>query len=1039
MLKGNLRACFLALSFSRARKCGMESRVRTLVLVLVALVLFHSSKSALAQARQPRDQGIIEESWTPQQGAPDGITSLAQTADGFLWIGASTGLYRFDGIRFQQFHATVGDQLMSGNIFRIFAPPSGGLWVGYTFGGFSFVNNGRVRNYRGELAVSTGTVRDFAQDGDGVVWAGSSTGVWRFSGSSWQRLGPKWNGPSRGIARLGFDQYGVLWALEERRATGANNSTLLCLRPGTRHFQIIDDHLSFGFTFDADGEVVTVKAGRRLGNSSNSLQPQPSELPVLKKGHYQFVDRSNGLWIIPESSDQPLVRATAPAEFQRVRMEDTHPEAGNVYAAGWTPLVDREENVWFSSPTGIRRFFYTPLIEQKSRSTGLFVMDADDHGAVWIGPWTAGSRLCRIKDGAVDTCLPSPAVGAWSVAYRAMNNTFWFGGRSGLWHYLNGKLLRIALPPEMAAYSDYIQAIAEDRGGGLWISFGRHGLYRYIEGTWTPYGGRQDLPKTGVVTEFSDSLDRVWFGYTNNRLAVLDGNRVETFGPADGVRVGNITAIKDDGSGMIWIGGENGLQYFANRHFHDITAINGKWMLGISGIVETANGDLWLNGENGIFHIGRQEIAKVLTTPDYQVGGQHFGDREGAPGSAAQIRPLPTAIEGSDGRLWFAGSHGVVWLDPATSSHTIPPPPVVITSVSTNKRSYDPASALLFPAHTPEVRISFAAISLSDPEAIRFRYRLRETDTVWRESDRATPVTYQNLAPGSYHFSVNASDTNGMWSNNIATADFTLLPAWYQTVWFHAAIALIAILALWLIYRVRLWQVSSAISARADERLAERTRMARELHDTFIQTIQGSKMVVDDALENSIDAARMHRALTKLAAWLERAIHESRAALNSLRESTSTRNDLREAFERVAEATWIPNSMSVNLSVIGDAREMHPIIRDEIYHIGFEAIRNAAQHSRASRLDIELRYAHDLVLQISDNGIGVDPTTQDLRKEGHYGLQGMRERAGRIGGKLTMLSTVKSGTIITLAVPAELVYRTERRSWLRRKIDDIGD
>jgi signal transduction histidine kinase len=204
--------------------------------------------------------------------------------------------------------------------------------------------------------------------------------------------------------------------------------------------------------------------------------------------------------------------------------------------------------------------------------------------------------------------------------------------------------------------------------------------------------------------------------------------------------------------------------------------------------------------------------------------------------------------------------------------------------------------------------------------------------------------------------------------------------------------------------------------------------MARELHDTFLQTIHGSKMVVDDAIEKPSDIENMHHVLRRLSVWLNRAMQEGRAALRSLRESTSERNDLREAFRRVTEATWIPGSMSVSLSVIGDARETHPIIRDEIHRLGLEAIRNAAQHFHANRLDIEQRYGHDLTLRISDNGIGVDPTMPSQGREGHYGLQGMRERAGRIGGKLALVSTTKSGTVITLVVPAELVYRTRRRS-----------
>jgi signal transduction histidine kinase len=217
------------------------------------------------------------------------------------------------------------------------------------------------------------------------------------------------------------------------------------------------------------------------------------------------------------------------------------------------------------------------------------------------------------------------------------------------------------------------------------------------------------------------------------------------------------------------------------------------------------------------------------------------------------------------------------------------------------------------------------------------------------------------------------------------------------------------------------------MSARFDERLHERTRMARDLHDTFLQTIQGSKLVADDALDPSTDPARMRRAMEQLSVWLGRATEEGRAALNSLRTSTTEKNDLAAAFRRAMEECRIHTSMEASLSVVGEAREMHPIVRDEVYRVGYEAIRNACVHSQASQMRVELTYDHDLALRVSDNGVGVDPAVADRGREGHFGLQGMRERAARIVGKLTLVSSASSGTEIKLVVPGSIIYR-ERTS-----------
>jgi signal transduction histidine kinase len=222
---------------------------------------------------------------------------------------------------------------------------------------------------------------------------------------------------------------------------------------------------------------------------------------------------------------------------------------------------------------------------------------------------------------------------------------------------------------------------------------------------------------------------------------------------------------------------------------------------------------------------------------------------------------------------------------------------------------------------------------------------------------------------------------------------------------------------------MRVQQVAKAISARFDERLAERTRIARNLHDTFLQTIQGSKIFADTALKQSADPTPMRGAMEQLSAWLSRATEEGRAALNSLRTSTTEANDLAEAFRRAIKECRIENAMEASFSVVGHAREMHPIVRDEVYRIGYEAIRKACVHLHATQLQVTLTYAEELGVSVADNGVGMDPSVADRGKDGHFGLRGMRERASRIAGKLTVTSSPRSGTEIKLLVPGKVIYR----------------
>jgi PAS domain S-box-containing protein len=761
--------------------------------------------SSLGQIPPSANVQVGHDAWTFQQGAPADVACLAQTNDGFLWLGGANGLFRFDGTRFEPFSSPFGDLLLSNNLYSLFAPPSGGLWIGYTFGGFSFLDKGRVTNY----ASGIGSVYGFAQDRDGIVWAGTSSGLWRFDHSGWQNIGVEWNAPAGRVTQVGFDSEGILWALV---GGSLRPKDLIYLIPGTRHFKTAASNLSVnGFTWEPDRTVLTAPVAPRESGSGEGTDERLPAYPVTKD-NLQMVDRNNSVWSSP--FDKPVVMRLPKDN----KASPVIPETYNVNPYEMASLVDREGNIWFGDTRGIHRFFYTPLIRQgfpkETSVSSDFGVVADDHGAVWI---SFGSRdnniigdLYHVLGGKAERRLTQVTTG---FSYRAPDKTFWFSGEHCLWHLVGDDFVRVNLPPEMVNQFEFLQTITEDQQGGVWVSFGRHGLYRLANGSWTPYGGRDDLPKTGtMLTAFTDSLGRVWFGYAKSQLAVLDGDRARVFGPSDDLQVGNVTAIYGRRS-EIWIGGEFGLEQFDQGRFHKIAAVDDRWLRGISGIVEMANGDLWLNAVSGIFHIRKAEISEALKDPAYRVKGEHFGRREGLSGVANQFRPLPTAIEGTDGRLWFALRNGVAWLDPAAySEKRTVRPPVTIQSVSADDKFYAPGPGLSLPAHTSSVQISYTAVSLSDPEAIRFRYKLQETDKDWHEAAAATPVTYRNLPPGSYHFSVEASDSNGVWSGSPANMAFTILPAFYQTFWFRLLCGAAVLAFLFGVYRLRVGQL------RAEER-----------------------------------------------------------------------------------------------------------------------------------------------------------------------------------------------------------------------------
>jgi PAS domain S-box-containing protein len=775
-------------------------------LVVLMIVACFWCPSSLGQTPASANVRVGYDFWTFKDGAPADIRCLAQTNDGFLWLGGQDGLFRFDGTRFEPFSSPFGDRLLSANIYTLFAPPSGGLWIGYSFGGFSFLDKGRVTNY----AIDTGTVDSFAQDRDGIVWAGASSGLWRFDHSEWQPIGVGWNVPAGRIVDVGFDSAGILWAFV---GSPYVPNDLIYLRPGTRLFKTADSNLSSNLDF-ARGPDRTVLTTPVAPHGSDSSKGSPERLPAypITAGTLQTVDRNNSVWDSPWNKPVVMRRPKGSLRDGQNQASPAISETYNINPFENAELVDREGNIWFGSPAGLHRFFYTPLIRQEfpnePAENDKFAMAADDNGAVWISfeiDNIGRADRFHVLGGKAERRLPQVTA---LFIYRAPDKTFWFSGERCLWHLVGDDFIRVDFPPGMTDLSSFMQVITGDRQGGIWLSFGRHGLYRLADDIWTPFGGRNDFPKTGgIISAFTDSLGRVWFGYVNSQLAVLDGDRIRTFGPNDGLQLGNITAIYGRGS-EIWIGGEFGLEQFDRGRFHKITAVDDQWLRGISGIVETANGDLWLNGVSGIFHIRKAEISEGLKDSAYRVKGEHIGRREGLSGIASQVRPFPTAIEGSDGRLWFTSRNGAVWLNPAAySEKRTVPPPITIQSVSADDKGYAPDSRPSLPAHTSSVQISYNAVSLSDPEAIRFRYKLQEADKDWHEAATATPVTYRNLPPGSYHFSVEASDTNGVWSGAPANMAFVIQPAFYQTLWFRS-LCLVAFLAcLWGLYQLRVQQL----------------------------------------------------------------------------------------------------------------------------------------------------------------------------------------------------------------------------------------
>jgi signal transduction histidine kinase/ligand-binding sensor domain-containing protein len=729
-----------------------------------------------------------------------------------------------------------------------------------------------------------------------------------------------------------------------------------------------------------------------------------------------FLDRDNSLWVGTDSEGLYRIHEGKTDHFG----SDDGLSGDSVVSF----YQDREGNLWVTTDGGVDVFRNTPMVSFSTREglsspTIRSVLGTRD-GSILLG--TEGSldvfrqnEFSSIKRG---QGLPGDQV---SAMFEDHASRLWLGVDEKLVIYEQGKFREVPKADGSSmAIGGHIVAITEDVKNNIWaIAYTSvpHRLYRIrdqqvseIPITEIPYAGWLAASDEGGL----------WLGsYSDNKIAHYRDDRLEVISLKQGESQLLVHSVLADSGNAVWIATSDGLFRWQDGQLKTISSQTGLPCTLVFSLVKDDQGSLWLYTKCGLIKIDASELQRWWDHPDTQIVTTTFAAWEGVRAGSAAAQPR--ASRSADGRLWFSNALVLQMIDPNHLFKNDMPPLVHVEEVVADGKRYSPLANLKLPALTRDLEIDYTALSFSVPQKVRFRYKLEGHDLNWQEPGTRRQALYSDLRPGKYTFRVIASNNDGIWNDTGATLSFSIAPAWYQTSWFQVVCVGAVLLLLWTIYRLRVRQISRAIQVRFDERLAERTRLARELHDTFLQTIQGSKMVVDDALDGPSDPARMRRAMEQLAGWLAQATNEGRAALNSLRTTTTEKNDLAEALHRATQNGMSPTPMALDFSVVGESKDMHPIVRDEVYRIGYEAIRNSFSHSNASRLEVELKYGQDLSLRVKDNGVGIEPSVLEGGKDGHFGLQGMRERAERIGGKL-MVTSSSTGTEIRLVVPGTTVF-----------------
>jgi signal transduction histidine kinase/ligand-binding sensor domain-containing protein len=982
--------------------------------------------------------------WGPSQGAPlGGAVALAQTNDGYLWMAGPSGLFRFDGIAFERVELPHDPKLSSLGLFSAFAPRGGGLWVGFTFGGVALLKGGRWQVFSAADGLPPSTPWQFAETPDGTLWVATGRDLARFDGARWKMVGSEMDLPASDNPILFVDSQGTLWA-------GGGNS-LFFLRRGEHQFR--NQPVAVPTPWDGNG-MAESSTGTVWLDAGFDLVPVAQNPPPGKTGRSSYgglaFDHDGTLWD-PQTGLWRVAHPEHPTLGAALRVEaiaDHYSDAdGLTSRAVRALLVDREGNVWVGTTHGLDRFsepsLEIPLQVAENMKVVPQIADAgiasaDDAGGLWVT--NGADAVVRYQHGRMSPPIIRQKV---ETLLRAADGTVWFGGRKALWRERQGQLESVAPPgPDHDT-----QALAEDKSGGLWASVLGSGVFRLKDGVWMPNGGIAALPRATAITIVRDRRDRLWFSYPVGSVypgvsvAVLDDERVRTYGAAEGLQIGNVMAHHPGRIGH-WLGGELGLARFDGERFYSIQPAPELLLDGITGIIETRDGDLWLNGRAGIVHIAAAELQRSRLDPAYRVRGETLGAFDGVVGSSAMVRPLPTAIEATDGKLWFATTSGIYGIDPARRAHNRVPPSVLIRAVMVGGHAIEPIPGLKLPVYTTAVRFDYIGLSLTAAEKVRYRYRLDGVDADWRELTAAPQALYTNLRPGHYTFHLIAANNDGVWNESGASLAFAIPPAFVQTRWFIALCAAGGAATVWAVVLLRVRQLRRRLEQRMEDRLNERTSIARELHDSLLQGFQGLMFrlqAVRQLLpERPGDAAKSLDSAMQVG---DQAIGEGRDAVQNLRSSSFDDRDLATSLSALGTelgAGIDPSSKpEYRVVVEGRPRELTAVVRNEAYRIAREAICNAYQHAKAGRIETEVAFGDaDLTIRVRDDGIGVDPRILERgQRPGHWGLPGMRERSESFGGHLHVWSEENAGAEVELRIPADIAYLLPRRSSFARVKD----
>ncbi len=952
------------------------------------------------------------QSWVMENGLPqNSVTALMQSHDGFMWLGTEAGLVRFDGNTFQLFDRSALPGLPDNDISCLLEAPDGAMWIG-TSAGLALWKDGTVKTFTVHEGLPSGGVLALRGSADGNLLVWTEQGLARQAGDRFEAV-------------KNVDAFPRIALPPPAEYPGA----MVFAEELPNDVLVVGDRSSLEFLQGKEHphSLLHLRIGREL--PGNRIQ-------------VVFADREGALWI---GTSGGLARVAA-GKMQTLPATDPLSTA-SVLAL----MEDREGDLWVGTETGglhILRDQRFRIVDSREglASDAVTAVVEDRAGALWVGTQGAGlsaltrggsesisgpgnwakngpgmARTWTVRDGLMSDLILSLAA--------APNGDLWVGTPDGLSRIRGGRVESFTSADGLP--DDFVRSLLADSDGSLWIGT-RRGLVHWMD---VPGSAAQlhSQPKMAILTQADglgsdtvgamarDANGDLWVA-TLGGLSRLRGGAISNYTTANGLPTNVVTALLPLPGGELLIGTQDhGWDFWDGRGFSPPAAgeLN---QATIHAILEDAQGHLWFATGNGIARCDWSHASQRAGVPTASCIA--FGTADGLRSRETAANSHPSATRSTDGRLWFATPKGLLEVDPAHFPVNLVEPPVAVEQFAVDdvdQPLQKAGSGLRVGAGHVHFQFDYAGLSFTAPLKVRYRYRLEGFDRNWTDAGTRRSAYYTNIPPGKYTFRVQAANNDGLWNAAGAAFSFELRPHFYQTLWFFALLLLAAGASIVLVIKGRLRTAQREFRAV----LGERSRIAREIHDTLAQGYVGIsvqlEMLAELLRQHKTDAAAQQ--LDKTRQYLRVGLADARQSIWALRTEEADETTLPVKMRRLVEAAG-DSHLAAQFSVFGAYRSLAPGTEREVLRIAQEAVHNVKKHAGARRLSVHLKYEPAAIeLEVSDDGKGGAPDQARTTQHGGFGLTGMRERAAAIRGALEVTSAAGEGTTVRLRAPAPVPVR----------------